>query len=498
MDIFSEIDEDIIKKLEYSIESKRLVPFEENIPKNSHNIELNPELVIGLCEFSYHSDAVAILVRIFSYFKNSDDTKQQVFDKLYLTILTVCFKHFDITNISYKNFIRLIFLLDTHVFKIFAIQYMFVNNTHAIISEYYEDKRIILCSRAQFAKERVIKAFGKYYIPLEPSNFKLYKVSYTHKEPKENLEFSFMTDADDSLKQVYVPTIILPIVISEDAEEFEDFVVKQVITQDHKTMRMLSGLYNIATDEYNMDTDRQGVVIRNNEWLIGLYKECFMDYLRSNKKNAENVFNIIRYYTHIGDTCIHNILRGKAFMNDKDRCEKTNDEIIHHIKELNNLIWNRDIQRCHPQIPFKLVLYRGTKLINVPLTKGSIINSLKNQFVSFSSSYEVANSFGDIVYELRIDNADKFKTIIPIEDISLPNQQEATYFSKFHEESEWLLPINTSFKVIGPAVTTKYAVTIIPIKIHNQEKTEYKEFSEEDLEDYYDKEIIMVDKILNS
>jgi hypothetical protein len=152
------------------------------------------------------------------------------------------------------------------------------------------------------------------------------------------------------------------------------------------------------------------------------------------------------------------------------------------IECLDNFAWyvHRKFRRIEKVPPCllskKLYLYRGENAISLPLTKGSIINSLRNKFISFSANLYNALHFSEgIAYMLELDITEHI--VLPIGNIQFLNMS----LSAQSDENEFLFPINTTFIVSGTPSSYKYEMydkyyTILPLKIHSQSKADFTEF----------------------
>jgi hypothetical protein len=193
-----------------------------------------------------------------------------------------------------------------------------------------------------------------------------------------------------------------------------------------------------------------------------------------------NSLILLNYYTGEGFKKLHNFIKGGEqleYINFKStnipvRDISQNTQIV---KCLNNFFYqvhqkfleNNRVEPCI--LPSKLYLFRGHNG-ELPLTKDSIINSLKNQYVSFSSSYFIALAFAKkafIILEL-----DTTKDIIaPLGNIKFYSQ----YISSNAGENEFLLPLNTTFILTNDAEISRDHL-VIQVKIHAQTTPDYTRF----------------------
>lgn len=431
----------------------------ENGINITENCAINTTPLMLAIEY-FHIDIVKILIINGAL---TSDIKKQLFYKYYINILNTCFLDYTLSSEyeQVKFYIELIFVLDFKQFKIFAIQYLFVHNSYNIISNYYEDKTYKLYFD-DTNNTTIFRVYNKYDIPLNDEN--VFKIIYEiHK---------------DSIEYMYVPYKIYDV---NDSFKFIEDITDPENHMNEKYKKITSVF------DFETDPDKSFNVFPRRD--LQVWKSCLQKFMIENKKLGTE---ILTYYTHIGDRCIHNILRGREELNTIEYCKKDNQEIHDCIVHLNRFIWNANESSltCDERIKNidSIILYRGTKLGNIPLKRGSIINNQRNQFVSFTSKFSVAKSFGDIIFELTLTKND---VILPIEDIKI----EGTFISKYAKEMEWLFPINTSFILTGDAYTnTEYideyepdeedthTYIIIPIKVYRQEKTEFKIFDNEELQ----------------
>jgi len=226
-----------------------------------------------------------------------------------------------------------------------------------------------------------------------------------------------------------------------------------------------------------------------------IYKwiQCYDKYVKQLESNI--IFlDALRLYTHTGDVLMHSVMR-KTFIEEKSLYPK--HKLLYMINVLNYNTYVSHHFRINKCIEFNisenpLTLFRGFTG-NVTLTNGSIINMLKNQFVSFTSDLNMAKKFGNCVFSLDIDRSDIEKySFIPIENI---NSYDGNPISQHSNEKEWLFPIGTSFQVVdvlnildnSEEYMYKYTI-IIKIKIYNQEyhqNINESTFSDESLKNEY-------------
>lgn len=453
-----------------------------------YKLQFNTELLLKLTDIE-GIKTVELLTYLMQNFEADDDIKQQIFEKCYVPILNVCFIHFKITSEVYNEYTELIFLLDNEEFKRFAIKYMFIADTFDIISKYYDDKTIKVLTNPE-SGEHILRVFGKYDIPYMSSNFSVYSAQIILQDNPPHVHVSLYTNLS-SEKQIPLSYFIV-FMIPRDMYDspgngpntlpnIDKYTNIIEILPRGRTLVTLRGQYYIQTSEILNEPE-------SGEYL-STYRSCIQDYFKVNKFRANEMYTTVNYYSKIGDTCIHNILRGREFLNTLDRCKKSDEDIIDTIKSLNNIIWSGG---CIPyRVEGTVILYRGTDLINIPFTKESIINSMRDQFVSFSSSFDIAASFGKVILKLILSDEDQYNTILPIEDIAVESDDgEPFYLSSFRKEREWLLPINTSF-IVTKNVQVYDAYFIVEIKIHKQEWTNFMKFTPDMLQNVYKSENII-------
>lgn len=389
----------------------------------------------------------------------TQDKTQEIFKSYYSVILNYCFLNYNFEQTKYvivavKFFIWFIFKFNFELFKIFAIEYMFLHNSYNIISEFYENKTLQLYTNSN--NKIVLRIFGMYDAPLDFDN--LTAVSAIIK--KDKIIYRFI------IYKLYT--------IDEDSVLLENLHTKDLYTNQNAYFKRLLNSYVFQTENKIIELTPQEH--------IDIWKSCSNEFILNNQElNVE----ILKYYTYIGDRCIHNILRNQSNLNNTTYCKYSNEIITNYISTLNNFIWKANEEKfmCDPEIAKidHIVLYRGTELKNMPMTKDSIINSHKNQFISFSSNLDVAMEFGNIILQLFVD---KWSVVLPLEDISIASES----ISKFPREGEWICPTGTSFRVIDNAYIHSVGYSnyiIIPIEIKSQDKLGVKIYDVDELQNFY-------------
>jgi hypothetical protein len=214
-----------------------------------------------------------------------------------------------------------------------------------------------------------------------------------------------------------------------------------------------------------------------------------LDFFQDEILNVADDDNIIRtsmgkvvdYYT--GYETYHRV---RHFLNGK--IEESSPEYM-TIKEivsiLNNIIWDLSSQYLLKNVSYcsNLVLYRGLGMyVNVPIFTGSIINSTRYKFQSFSYSLDIAIGFskGGIILALFCNM--NTNVMLPIGDLKIGDN----YLSNTKDrEYEFLLPIDTNLRVIDYPKFYKNRI-IVPVVIHSQtQHTSYRKLPTEYLVDIY-------------
>ncbi len=204
--------------------------------------------------------------------------------------------------------------------------------------------------------------------------------------------------------------------------------------------------------------------------------------------------DVIQYYTNNGFLVMHDLLRGREIEYTKNNDNFYNNKYSNNIKLntnnlkdiivcLNKFIWQSsqifkqrqltdELCRVNPRI----ILYRGTSDIDLPLTIGSIINSTKRQFLSFTTNYQIALTF-KTVYILKLLVNSRSDVYLPISNIKYNSKQISP-----HNEDEFLLPIETSLIVVGEPYSFSGTI-ILPVRIHRQKLVNsFKVYTKEELE----------------
>lgn len=389
-------------------------------------------------------------LKIFQELIKNETFKTHFTPIIFNHILKTCFVEYDVHTSLYliQKCINIVYTLDIqkHILESFFIKYMFIHKTQNELSKFYENKNIKVFtndiisdnSESDFNERTryVIRIFDSFDIPLNINNV------YMHTVNKSTRMLTFTS--------YYVPKLIT----NPNYEEYK-YEINNKKLMDNLTMK---NIYNVdkRTSYTNTTMDDE----------FDYYKMCSYQYLN---KHKNELYELLNFYTHIGDRCIHNILRNIDFLNTKEYCKYDNHEIINKIIKLNNYMYDYKLyyydyfkKSCDYFAKNTRYVYRGTQIKNLPLYKDSEINSLRNQFVSFTTDNNIAETFGSIILRLELSDTD---ICLPIEDIKL--ETEDIFFSHYPKEKEWLCPLNTTFVVSENAFLYDIFI-IIPIKIKTQ------------------------------
>jgi hypothetical protein len=265
------------------------------------------------------------------------------------------------------------------------------------------------------------------------------------------------------LSENNIQTLILynTVIVFKTVLEFDDNLVE---TSDYDTeLWRLVNSYSINIDGHNNE------LINDLEPCIEISKSIIDEI-----DNKEAILTILEYYvSDVGFRAINNYCRSNFIV-------ETTPNIENIVIVLNNIICDIGYQltNCIQKV-FRL--YRGSKLdlkkIYTPITIGSIINNNKNQFISFSSSYDIARQFSGIcgiIFILTIDmtahNYIMPLIVRPENDSTNPyaDEEDIGELSDTYEK-EWLLPLNTSF-IINSKPYTIGNIYHIPISIYSQDR----------------------------
>lgn len=234
----------------------------------------------------------------------------------------------------------------------------------------------------------------------------------------------------------------------------------------------------IWNEQKRINESQKSDIIIHTPQNVKLWKQFMKEYINEISED-DNFTRTITSYT--SNSLMFLILRTYF---DENIYKVSKLKVLNDINILNYGIYNscNFISKKYNSFYDNIVLYRGiTNARELPLTKNSIINFYKNQFISFTSNYDVAQLFGRIIFKLIIENND---CILPIEDIV---DKRNNIISSHAKEFEWLLPLNTSFIVSDDIIPLNYNI-IIPIKIYKQEYIENinaSTFSEDMLKNHY-------------
>jgi hypothetical protein len=242
--------------------------------------------------------------------------------------------------------------------------------------------------------------------------------------------------------------------------------------------------------------------------LLALYDMSFdyenhksLDYLKRDLIINDRVTNIalcsafilLKYYTGSdGFILLNKVVRGHSIVDvdkqigvyDIDNLSINEEEARKMVECLYDFFLEthqkfRRTERIPPcLLQRKFYLFRGENKSNIPISKGSIINALKNQFISFSFRFKNAVGFSNgLVHMLEVDI--ERDMVLPIGSIKFLGEN----LSYLPRENEFLLPLNTSFIVSNNIFTYKDVnkYSILPIKIHTQNKVDFTRFTRDGL-----------------
>lgn len=354
-------------------------------------------------------------------------------------------------------------------------------NNYKVISKYYENKDIAFYKK-QDDTDLVMRLFDTYDIPINDENIYLYNYNtklfakfyiYMDKSP----EYTKLVKNFGNYSKLIYNKITNPLL---KLLFFHNCDFKYIISNTvYKT--------NIITN-----------IIHTNTSIIHKWKKCYTQYISDVISHDLNFLDALYFYTSDGSLIMHSLLRD-MYIPELTYIPKI--QLLQRINYINKGIYDAyqySLKHC-TYLTDNLVLYRGINNINVVLTKGSIINNCKNQFISFSSKLSVAQGFGNIILMLEINKDDKYKTILPIENIKHNKQ----YISQNSHEHEWLLPLNTSL-IITDVLHYKLdddINIILNVKIYHQEFIENiddKTFKPEIIKNVFANKIKFIDNLVPS
>jgi hypothetical protein len=213
------------------------------------------------------------------------------------------------------------------------------------------------------------------------------------------------------------------------------------------TLPYMGKIYILSpVEDYNIEIDNS-----NCNEVISTIMNSFPPEIKS------SIIRVVNYYTnHLSFKTLNSYIKtGK----------KDNIELEEIISILNKIIY--DVSLNYRQISSScnsLILFRGVPVVNsMPIFKGSIINSYRNKFISFSDDLKKAYNFSNsnIIIVLKGNMSRDY--ILPITEIQIDGQ----YVGSVRDEREYLLPMNTSLIIIeDPFLYNNY--TFVTTIIYNQ------------------------------
>lgn len=316
------------------------------------------------------------------------------------------------------------------------------------IYEYSEDNSLVM------------RILDKYDVPIKEDNFYLlvvpetissrFQLKYYSFEDKNEEKYNILKYYIDLSEYMYLPDVENPYlhILFNFTQEQLNF--NEIFTRTVYNNRVISTESVSHTAPSNID----------------LWKKCFTNIYGNDPDFAK----ILSFYTNTGDTFMHSVLR-KTFIPELSPYNNV-ENIIRNLNILNYKIYNSkrfmSIYCNKLNLKNNIKLFRGISNVEGVLTRGSILNNMRNQFVSFSSEFQTATEFGTIIYSLTLTPQDLEKYFfVPIENIK---NKSGKSISEYDVEHEWLFPLNTSFEIVNVMKYLKGSdVIIVDIKIHNQE-----------------------------
>lgn len=294
----------------------------------------------------------------------------------------------------------------------------------------------------------VMKIMDTYYIPINKNNLYLY---YSESSKSFVLRFyAYTLELDSSFSEVPKTITLLDDIKTQTANPFIQLLFTNPLSiENFNYLLNINSVYvNKSKPEYI------------NSWI-----SCYDRYIRTLHSDLD-FLDALRFYTHTGDVLMHSVLRGTYV---SSLATVPQDELLKRINIINKGIYdsfNFRLQKCSGLKP--IYLFRGFTR-NCVVTKDSIVNNHRGQFISFSSNPMVAKGFSSLVYRLIVDSNDKY--LLPLHDIK---SYDGKTITQYPHEDEWLLPLNTSFIVVSdaPIYDTYTDSIMIDIKIHHQEYIE--------------------------
>jgi len=379
-------------------------------------------------------EALGIIRDILREYKLTKYQRIKVFKEVYATLLQKLFVNL-LFPISQENkllmmyLITFIFIMNWYDFKLFCIKYMFIHNSYPVISNFYENKSLAIYKLTN--NDTALRLFDTYDIILDISNF-------------DNVLYSINRKSLTFCK--------IPKTINLEKDENAVLMYELAPSERYNYNNFNFNLFNdrIVYDENIGSVENYGVDLEISKYTIN---DCHLQFLQKHIRFNE----YIKYFTNIGDRCIHNLMRNRSWLNSIVYCKQSNEQLLEIIKILNKGIF-RFHSECLISSTTDVILYRGINLTNVNYKKGEVIDNLQNQFHSFTRNIKVAYSFGKIILQLKLKKSD---VLFPIESMSV-----------YEHETEWITPLNTIFRIVeDPFISVNNNGSnylIIPIEIIHQ------------------------------
>jgi hypothetical protein len=323
-------------------------------------------------------------------------------------------------------------------------------------------------------------------------NIKNIKVSKNGKYIRLNGKYDVSTNAD-KIKFIRISNKIykLPLVYSSERNKKLEFLDSSLPNPFLDKLATIT-LEILQTERITPDTMSKD----DRQKYISCFQTSILNPIFQHEKDTIpqdvlcSAFSVIKYYTgETGFKTLHNVLKGKPITSTylgyyKDGYNITVSELPELIICLNKFIWHasdifkeRQLTDELCRVKPRITLYRGTTLKDIPLTIGSIINSTKRQFLSFTTSLKRARNFSDgVIFKIVLNS--RSDTFLPIANIQFSRE----YLSHSANEKEYLLPIETSLIIAEKPYMLDENI-IVPVRIHRQKQVNsFKVYTEEELQ----------------
>jgi hypothetical protein len=302
----------------------------------------------------------------------------------------------------------------------------------------------------------------------------------------ENYNFSFLDTTDNisftNYKNLFVFYIkeITKIKPDRQLTDIDTFIIYDRLSNSYESKHLWTEdeVFDYL-DKYNKTYHPKiGSIFKPSRKCLKSFQEKVYDKIADHQYKS-SILRVLSFYT--SDDSYKRI---REFTNGSNN----DPEIKEIIEVLNNIIYDIILRYRFDDtiLCSRIVLFRGVPIGNMPILKGSIINSYKNRIQSFTDDLDESVRFAKsgmmLVLFVNLD----VDVVLPIGENTIDGTPLAP---EQNEDGEYILPLNTSLLVIDNPfiyVISDFDFIMVPCIIHRQIKVEhYTRLNPIELENVY-------------